>query len=381
MAAENEQKISSVQLASMMFMTTLATGIISASSITYSQARGDSWLTPLPASVTGYIVVWLVTDLYKRYPGCTVIGYSERILGRVGGKAVSLLLLLELLLLNGNQFRQFGEFLTQSFFGHTPMIFLIGTLAVAVAYAVGKGVEIVGRLAALISCVVVIIVLGLMLPIAGDMSLGRLLPLFEQGPTPMLRGAAALQIWFPTFMLMSYFLPRVGNPEQARRWGYYSVTWTLVAIMGSMIISQAVLGEAVGFYYYPFMTLSRFVSAFDFFEHLESLVMILWVLDLFVRSVVSGYAFAISYAEWTGVSDYRVCLLPCILLMVTMSFWIAPDAASYMANSLKNVVFYYFLAHFVVPVVLWLVAVLRRHKYKQLTSPHQPPVDSGYAET
>ncbi|MFC5406851.1 GerAB/ArcD/ProY family transporter [Cohnella soli] len=74
-------KISGFQLVLLMHPTIMASGLILMPSITAIQAKQDIWLSPIMASVIGYLNVYLVYRLNKLYPGKTIIEYAPRIVG------------------------------------------------------------------------------------------------------------------------------------------------------------------------------------------------------------------------------------------------------------------------------------------------------------
>ena len=79
-------KISSLQMAIMMYPAIVATIIISVPSITAKYAHNDLWMAPIISSVIGYVTVYIAYQLHKLYPKQTVIQFSEQIMGRIGGK-------------------------------------------------------------------------------------------------------------------------------------------------------------------------------------------------------------------------------------------------------------------------------------------------------
>ena len=79
-------KISSLQMAIMMFPTIAATAVLGVPSITAKYAKTDFWLSPILASLIGYVTVYIAYQLHKLYPKQTVIQFSEQIIGRFAEK-------------------------------------------------------------------------------------------------------------------------------------------------------------------------------------------------------------------------------------------------------------------------------------------------------
>mgnify|MGYP001230766974 CR=1 FL=1 len=87
-------KISSLQMAIMMFPTIVATAILGVPSITAQYTKNDLWLSHILASLIGYVTVYIAYKLQILYPKQTVIQFSEHIMGRYAGKIISILFLL-----------------------------------------------------------------------------------------------------------------------------------------------------------------------------------------------------------------------------------------------------------------------------------------------
>ncbi|MFX3635001.1 MAG: endospore germination permease [Candidatus Pristimantibacillus sp.] len=355
-------KITSAQLACMMFLTLLATGILTSSHGAYIQSKSDMWMTPIIGSVSGFAIVFIVVYLHRLYPGKTLIQYSEDILGKFTGKIVSLIFLLFSLQLNANLLRQFSEFLALSFLRQTPLIVLISTLMILCVCAVRSGVEIIGRSALLLTPLIVLIVLILIFPLLGEVEIDRMLPAFENGFLPVLRGVVFVQAWFPTYVYMTFFLPFVSDVHKAQRWGFISVLWTIAIYTGTLLLVLTILGDATKLYPYPFMQLTRYVIIFDFFQHLDALIMLLWVLDVFVRSITTFYAVVLGFAQWFRLPNYKPLVLPIGVLIVAWSFWSVPNTMTVNVTLQRYVVFYYFFAHMMIPILLLVVALLRGRK-------------------
>ena len=79
-------KISSLQMAIMLYPAVIATSIISVPSIMAKYARNDLWLRLLLLPLLGFLTVYIAFELHKRYPKQTVIQLSEQIVGQFVGK-------------------------------------------------------------------------------------------------------------------------------------------------------------------------------------------------------------------------------------------------------------------------------------------------------
>jgi hypothetical protein len=118
-------RISALQMAIMMYPTIIATAVLIVPAITGKLAGRDLWLSPVLASSTGFITVYLAYRLNNLYPKMKLIEYSEIILSFLPGKVLGFMFLFFYLHLNGTVLRIHGEFVVGSFFTKTPLIVII----------------------------------------------------------------------------------------------------------------------------------------------------------------------------------------------------------------------------------------------------------------
>ncbi|UOF89273.1 spore germination protein [Fodinisporobacter ferrooxydans] len=140
-------KISAMQMGLMIYPTILGTAILAIPSIIGKQAERDLWISPILASSTGFLTVYIADRLNKIFPGETFIQYSEHILGRVLGKILGFFYMLFFLQTIGNILREYAEFTVGTFLPKTPLLVVIAGLTLLCAFAVRGGIEVLGRLA------------------------------------------------------------------------------------------------------------------------------------------------------------------------------------------------------------------------------------------
>ena len=79
-------KISSLQMAMMVYPAIIATGLFRVPRIMAKYAENDLWILPIFASLIGFVTVYIACELHQLYPKQTVIQFSEHIVGRFAGK-------------------------------------------------------------------------------------------------------------------------------------------------------------------------------------------------------------------------------------------------------------------------------------------------------
>ena len=161
-------KISSFQMAVMLYPTIVATVILSVPSVTAKYTH-DVWLSPILASLIGYVTVYLAYKLHQLYPKQTVIQFSEQIMGRFAGKVFGVVVLFFYIQGTGQVTRAYAEFIVESFLVNTPISVIIASMVFLCALIVYGGLEGLGRAAELFFPVFVFPLLILMILVFPDL--------------------------------------------------------------------------------------------------------------------------------------------------------------------------------------------------------------------
>jgi spore germination protein KB len=352
-------KISSFQMGVIMYPTILATAILLVPAITAEQAKRDNWLSPIWASLLGLFVVFIAVRLNKKYPDKTIVEAFEAVAGRWFGKALGLAFLLFLFHNAGIIVREYGEFVAGNFLNRTPLTVIMGTMVLVCAMNVRGGLEVLGRSAQMFVPIVLILFMCIVILLIPDLHPENMFPMLEDGLMPSLRGSMVPQAWFSEFILISFMMPYVMDKEKGMKWGVLSVVIVMLTMVITNFASLFLFGEITSIFTYPVMVAARFISIADFFEHLETLVMAIWVMGTFVKISAFYYAIVIGTAQLLKLSDYRPLTLPIGFLLVTFSAWVASSLQDLVYFIRTTAPVYFFTFQTAIPTLLLIAAVIR----------------------
>ncbi|WP_240374862.1 GerAB/ArcD/ProY family transporter [Bacillus piscicola] len=315
-------RISASQMALMMYPVVTGTGIIFIPSLTANAAGNDMWLSPVWAASAGWIAIFTALHLHRLNPNQTIIQYSERLLGKFLGKVVSLVLLFFYLVMNGGGVRIYSDFVTGSFFEETPTYIIVSSMMLLSAFAVRGGVEVIGRTAEMLTPIYILFLLLVFLLILPDLRPENALPMLENGFTPSLKGAYTPQSWFAEFFVIAFLIPYVKKEKTAARWGVISLIAVTLTFTATNLAVLFLLGEDVtAKLNYPLLDAIQYISIAEFLQHLESIVMAIWVAGAFVKFTVIQYAIVLGTAQVFELTDYKALVFPLSFLTVLFSFW------------------------------------------------------------
>ncbi|MFC4770291.1 GerAB/ArcD/ProY family transporter [Effusibacillus consociatus] len=352
-------RISAFQMGIMMHPTIVATALLLLPAITAKHAERDMWLSPIWASLIGFLTVYLAYRLNNLYPKETIVQYSERIVGRIPGKGIGLVYLFFYLHANGIVVREYAEFITGKFLVRTPMIVIIASMLLVCAFAVRGGVEVLGRAAQMFVPITILLLTFIIVLLIPEVKGKNMFPVMAKGIMPSVKGAVTPQSWFSEFILISFLLPFLTDREKGMKWGMISVLAVMLTMLVTNMATLFVFGGITATLTYPVMEVAGYISIAAFLEHLDSIVMAIWIAGTFVKISVFYYALVLGTAQWLNLSDYRPIVLPIGFLLAVFSIWSGPnlqELAHFLATSSS---FYLTSVQTGIPLLLVLIALIR----------------------
>ncbi|MEF3303680.1 GerAB/ArcD/ProY family transporter [Paenibacillus sp. GYB003] len=355
-------KVSSYQMALLLYAMPIATGIVILPAITAKHAERNLWISPIVASLVGFLLVFVAYRLGKLYPGKTVMEYSIDIAGRIPGKALGFVFLFFYLHLGGIVVRQYGEFIVGNFFLKTPMVVVMGITVFACAIAIRSGLEVLGRCSQSFIVLLVLLVAAVTALLLPNMKPKNLLPILEYGMMPVIRGAVSPMDWFSSFFALAFLFPFLGDKDKGMKWGMISVFAVMLTMVVTNLAALFLFGEITADLTYPTMVAVRQVSLAGFIEHIEAIVMSIWILGAFIQICMHFYVIVLGTAQWLGLNAYRPLVYPLGFLLMATSVWVASDLQELSYFLGTSFAFYALAVRLAIPVLLFLIALVRNRR-------------------
>ncbi|WP_339838851.1 endospore germination permease [Paenibacillus sp. FSL R7-0272] len=323
----DQGRISETQLAFMIFPAVIATAILSVPGITMHYAGHDMWLSPIIGSVIGLAAIGISLGLARMYPGKSLIESSVLVAGLIPGKLVGLIYILFMPHLTGLIIREYGEFIANNALPRTPMFVIMGTMMLVCAINVRLGIEVVGRTAQ-VFVTLVMAMLGLVFVLLiGELHPSELFPFMENGPMPAVKGALAPAAWFSEYIVIAFLLPYVNRQKRTARVMLGSLLTTTIVMTVINVVCLFLIGDLTDTFVFPVMIAARYITIADFLQHIESLIIAVWIFGMFVKVSVFLYISVTSTAEWFGLKDYKPLVSPLSFLCMIFSFWVASSSS------------------------------------------------------
>jgi spore germination protein KB len=275
------------------------------------------------------------------------------------GKILGAVYLFFYLHITGIIVREYGEFVSGTFLPHTPMLFIIGTMILVCSFAVYGGIEVIGRCSEIIVPVVLLLYLVIFIMLLKDLHIQNMFPFMANGLAPSLKGSVVPLSWFSEYILISFFLPYLADQEKGLKWGMISVTSVMLFMVLTNFTSLLLFGKLTAVLTYPVMIAARYISIAEFLEHLEAIVMAIWVAGTFIKITVFYYSLVLGTAQWLTLTDFRPIVFPIGFLLIAFGAWSAPSLQELSHFLSTSAPFYFVSMQIIVPIFLLLIALIR----------------------
>lgn len=318
----NNVKITNHQLFALTASFVCGSSILVASTSAAGLARQDSWISMLLSLAIGLLEVGLICFLWSHYPGMTYVEMIKRIFGKWIGSVIAAGFVFFCLLSTSQIMWYLGNFMTIQVMPETPVYFINMIFLTAAVAALLYGLEAIARSYEIfIQFVSVLFILSIVL-VLKNARIENLLPIFEKGVTPVLKGALFLASFliFPAAILLMIFPTNSDNTMKAKDSFIKGYLWGELLVFISIVVTIAVLGSTItAASQYPVFILAKEINLGTVFTRLEFIVAAIWIVTLLSRVILYFYAGLIGLAQLLGLNDNKKVILPLALIILVIS--------------------------------------------------------------
>ncbi|WP_411502561.1 GerAB/ArcD/ProY family transporter [Brevibacillus centrosporus] len=326
-----EGKISSRQLTIMTVLYILGSAVLIMPGPLATVAKRDAWIAAILAMVIGLLSIALIHALGRRFPGLTLMAYTELLLGKWLGKGVMLLFILAFpYLIASLTLNNIGDFLTTQMMPETPIEAIYVVVMIVVVAGARLGLETMARSSEIFFPWVLLLFGILVLFVVPNAKLENILPVLENGVGPVIRAAlpfAGFPFMEGVTVLMIY--PMVNRPENN---GKSLITGMVVGGL-ALIITTALCLLVLGYdqtarLTFPSYGLAKKISVGQFLERIEVMLAIIWMITIVFRLTFLFYVSAIGLAHVFGLREYRFLLLPLSMCNIVFALVLIPTTST-----------------------------------------------------
>ncbi len=260
------------------------------------EAKQDAWLSGIISIIYAWITIASSLYVCSKYPQLNFYKVSQKVLGKILGSILSFILLVSFTIVLSAILRQYASFIVGTILPQTPISVVIICMLLVAIYPTYHGIGVIGRISEIVGPLVL---LGIFLPAVlgvGNLNLKWLLPIyFDSGMLPIMKGSLTPAVFLIDAVLILWLHNLVDkNQKNFQKYFYFSILCSgLITLITTLLIILTFGPEIASSYVYPFLMLERYISIIGIIENLDSIVITIWILSIFVK--ICLYLFVISY--------------------------------------------------------------------------------------
>lgn len=262
--------------------------------------------------------------------------------------------------------RNLGDFVTTNVLTQTPIQVVHIIFMVSIIYGAYFGLEVIARASEILFPITIMTFFITAFLLFKEVDFSKLLPILPDGWLSPVKGMYPM-LGFPMseLVIMIFIFPFV--IEQNKIKNYFILFTIIAAVLGSLIvtITISVLGvDITARSTFSVFELAKEIKVGEFFERVEVLVGIIWIMTIFVKLSISFYVANLASAQIFNLKSYRATLLPYGLFVVALSMLVYRNTAESYGFITGAYPIYSLFHSLFIPALLLLIAKFRKINQK-----------------
>ncbi|MBM7648634.1 spore germination protein (amino acid permease) [Bacillus ectoiniformans] len=338
--------------------------LLMAPALTTVYALQDAWISMIVATLAGVIINLPLLLLLKKYRYHSIYTLLEAVIGKWGGRFVSLIIVWFAIHLAALIVRNLSNFMITVVTPNSSIYIYQIMIMGLVVYSAYIGFENVFRVNELLAPFMVIFLFIALLLVINQFTFQKLKPVLGEGIMPILKGAYPT-IGFPfiEIILITVFITYIKQKDKV-------IPEFLLTLFISGMILTLVIFIAIGDHgpslisreSYPTYDLVKDVTATELFERIEIIVATIWIFGIFVKITISFLAATHGLKYILNRKTDKIFILPGAALIIILSNVLHPDIIHFSNFVSTYWTVYWFGLYLLLVVILSIGLLFKRHK-------------------
>ena len=300
-------QINNVQLWTLLASSVWPTIVGYGAGIMARQAGRDMWLGGIVSVLTTLILIFLLAHSAKKFPGQTIVEYSQSLVGKIPAKLLGLVLVLHFLLGALHSIAIYVHHINDFLLTETPFLVVTIVHVLVVCYLVWHGPEVIARIGVLAFIMAAVFTGFVFVATLQEINSYRILPLFDSGYLAIAKASLTGDSFIGyNIMAFSMLVPLVANQKKAGRsaalglivggtiFVFYQISELMV--MGPHVTAQMRVSC---------MDLVRSIEITKYLHRFESFMVALWYWSMLAQAGVLGYCAILAAQQTIGISGMK----------------------------------------------------------------------------
>lgn len=321
MSTGAKDRITAIQATVIITNYTVAAGVLTLPRTTV-EASGtpDVWISILIGGLISMLTGYIIVKLSQRFPGQTIYQFSGKIIGKPLGAILGILVAVYFLCIASYEIRSVQEVTSFFLLEGTPDWVIVAVFVWIALYLCRGGINAIASLCRLIVPISWTIFIGVSLLSFSIFDLDNLRPVLGEGMGPVWKGIKPTILTFTAGEAMLFVVAFMDKPKKAVKVIIAGTCITTCFYILAVVVTIGALSvDGVVTRTWPFLDLVRSYEVYYLvFERFESLLLVIWIMQIFCTFCISLYAAALGISQILHVSLHN-CLLAILPIIYVVS--------------------------------------------------------------
>jgi spore germination protein len=318
-----KDQITTSQAAVIISCHILAAGILTLPRTAAEQVKTpDVWITVLLGGLVSMLAGVIMVKLSQKFPQKTFYQYNQEIVGKWLGCVLTLIIVVYFITLSAFEVKAMAEVTGYFLLEGTPSWAVIMPFMWIGLYLILGGINAIARLFEIIFPITVIIFMLVAFMSFKLFEIDNLRPVLGLGFTPVLKGVKTTTLAFIGSEMILFLLAFMNQPKKAVKAVLFGVSVPLVFYMITVVMVIGALSvDGAMTRTWPSIDLIRsFEISGLIFERFESLLLVIWIMQIFATFTITYYAAALGLSQLfkRNMNPFIYGLLPIIYIVANI---------------------------------------------------------------
>ncbi|MFE4240157.1 spore germination protein [Peribacillus butanolivorans] len=365
MIVRPKDRITTSQATVILINFIVGTGLLTLPRTSAEQVKTpDIWITVILGGLIAMMAGVIMVKLSQQFPEKTFYQYSQEIVGKWVGGLLSLLIVCYFLTASSFQARSLMEVTGYFLLEGTPTWAIILPFMWVSLYLIMDGINPIARLFEIILPITLVFFLLVALMSIKLFEIDNLRPVLGTGVIPVLKGVKTTSLAFVGPEIMLLLLPFMKQPNKAVKVVLVGVSIPLIFYVITVVMVIGALSvDGVVTRTWPTLDLIRsFEVSGLIFERFESLLLVIWIMQMFTTFTLAYYAAALGLSQLfkKNIHPFMYGLLPLIYIISMIPKNI--NDAFKLGDIIGNIALFLFG---VLPLLLLIISRVKGEKYEE----------------
>lgn len=331
-------------------------------------ANQDAWIVDLLAIPNGLVLIWLYTQIQKKFPTKNLMEIIISLVGKVLGFPLCLLYAFYYIESSAINFSEFGFLMSLSFLQDTPRIVIWGIFLCLMVLFLFFGLETISRTGEVMLPLMLIFIIGIFLLsiLSGVMDFNNLKPILANGVTPV------VQALYPDVVIVPYgesciflmFWKYVNTTKDIRKISFLSSLIVGLLITCSTVLSLSILGVySTSLAEIPLVESIKTIYFGEFLTNITAVATVMIFIGGFYKSLFNLFGGVLALSSTLKIKK-QILIAPVSLIM----FWIAlvsfPNLRIHRFIGWKVHIIVRVFLEVCIPLLLYLIFLIKKRILK-----------------